>query len=116
MTDKKDKKPSPVTTAILDGVCETLGIYRRIDAKEVQYDYEWLTSPLVKSKTSLTSTAQDPLLKVLAALLQPEPPVKPKPDGIVVAPALPCFFRVHKDVPLGPADSTKASNLYLATS
>ena len=47
MTDNKDKKPSPVTTAILDGVCETLGVYRRVDAKEVQYDYEWLLSPLV---------------------------------------------------------------------
>ncbi len=103
MTDNKDKKPSPVTTAILDGVCETLGVYRRIDAKEVQYDYEWLLSPLVKSRTSLTSTAQDPLLKVLATLLRPEPPVKPKSDGTVVAPTLPCFFRVHKDVPLGLA-------------
>jgi hypothetical protein len=73
MTDNKDKKPSPVTTAILDGVCETLGIYRRESAKEVKYDYEWLESPLAKSRYSLTHTAQDPLLKVLAALLQPEP-------------------------------------------
>jgi hypothetical protein len=103
MTDNKDKKPSPVTTAILDGVCETLGVYRRVDAKEVQYDYTWLLSPLAKSRDSLTSTAQDPLLKVLAALLQLEPPVKPKSDGTVVAPTLPCFFRVHKDVPLGLA-------------
>jgi hypothetical protein len=107
MTDNKDKKPSPVTTAILDGVCETLGIYRRESAKEVKYDYEWLESPLAKSRYSLTHTAQDPLLKVLAALLQPEPPPdKPKPDGAVAPPKLPCFFRVHKDVPLGLAVRT----------
>ena len=99
MTD--DKKPAPVTLKLLDAVCETTGIYTREDAKTVDYHFDWFTSPLVHTKTALTTTAGGPLLRALAEVLRPEPAATPKPDGTVPAPPLPCLLRFHKDVPVG---------------
>lgn len=97
-----DKKPAPVTAVLLDSVFESVGLYRRgDDPKNVDYDLGWLTDPLTRTKTSLTSIAQDPLLKLLALVLQPEPAPVQKIEGVAPIPSLPCFFRVHKDVPIG---------------
>jgi len=89
MPDNQEKKEKPATSKMLDALCQALGMYTLDSDGKANYNYDWFFAPVVKSKTSLATTAQKPILDALQAILTVDGEKKS-----------PWKFRLHKDLPI----------------